>query len=207
MEELTKALLAVQKDLPTVGKDSDNPFFKSKYASLAHIMKVVLPILNKHGVFVSQAPDQLDGQPTLVTNLVHGETGQQVSSTMPLFLTKNDPQGQGSAITYARRYAIVSMLGLVVDEDDDGNAGSTLEPTKPKQYIDPLEDLKVQARKLMAKHGFTGKTALEMTELFIGKKLPKDRADFTKLIQALKDYDATNDIDLDQEPDFGGDNE
>lgn len=207
MTELTKALLKVQKDLPTIGKDSDNPFFKSKYASLSKIMSVALPILHKHGVFVSQAPDHLDGQPTLVTNLVHAESGEQVTSTMPLFLVKHDPQAQGSAITYARRYALVSMLGLVVDEDDDGNRASN--PVPPaKEYVDQSAAVKAEAIERMNKLGFKGVDALNISEVLTGKKLPKTFAEWSKLNEALKNYNPNGDVvlppdvDINEEPSF-----
>lgn len=123
INELATALAKVQSELPTVGKSAENPFFKSKYAPLPEVMKVALPVLSKHGLSVTQLVDHLEGQTALITLLMHS-SGQYVSGTMPLKLTKDDPQGQGSAITYAKRYAFMSALGLVADEDDDGNAAS-----------------------------------------------------------------------------------
>lgn len=70
-----------------------------------------------------QEPCALDnGQPALRTRLIHSETGEFIESTMPLILAKNDPQGQGSAITYARRYALAAIFGVTGEKDDDGNS-------------------------------------------------------------------------------------
>lgn len=79
----------------------------------------MLPVLSSLGLVLVQSPSSLDGEPALTTRLIHVETGEELSDTMPLMLAKDDPQGQGSAITYARRYALMSTLGLVADEDND----------------------------------------------------------------------------------------
>jgi hypothetical protein len=124
---LASALVAAQGEFEAVAKTSDNPFFKSKYASLPDVVKAATPILTKHGLAVTQhvvmgAQDDHDG---LMTMLLH-ESGQFLESTMRLYLLKLDPQGQGSAITYARRYAYMAVLGLVADVDDDGNKASSV---------------------------------------------------------------------------------
>jgi len=127
MNELAKlatALNAFQAEVVVVGKDASNPFFKSKYAPLDSIMKAALPVLTKHGLAITQLLDNIDGQSALTTQLLH-VSGESISSTMPLLLAKNDPQGQGSAITYARRYSYAAVLGIVIDDDDDGNRAST----------------------------------------------------------------------------------
>lgn len=118
--ELAKALVAVQEEMPKLKKTADNPFFKSKYVDLATVMESMLPILSKNGLAITQFVSNIDGQSSLTTTLIH-TSGEFMSATMPLLLPKNDPQGQGSAITYARRYGAMSALGIVADEDDDGN--------------------------------------------------------------------------------------
>jgi hypothetical protein len=119
--EVAKALLAVQKEAPKIQSDGINPHFGSRYVTLESLMETILPVLNRHGVVLIQSPTS-DG--SLFTRLIHAETGEDVVSTIPLMLSKDDAQGQGSAITYARRYALMAMLGLVADEDDDGNQAS-----------------------------------------------------------------------------------
>jgi hypothetical protein len=120
---LAKALLAAQAEFSAVPKGSDNPFFKSKYAALPDVVKHAGPVLSKHGLAVSQFVDNVNGEDALTTYLIHS-SGQYISHSMLLHLVKDDPQAQGSAITYARRYSYMAALGLVADEDDDGNAAS-----------------------------------------------------------------------------------
>ncbi len=111
-------------DFPLVKKTDKNPFFKSTYAGLPSVLEVVLPILHAHSLYVSQSPISEDGRVGVRTTITHSG-GESISGEFTMTLAKNDPQGAGSAITYARRYALVSMLGLNVDEDDDGNSAST----------------------------------------------------------------------------------
>ncbi len=128
-DNLMEALVAIQKDAPQIALDSTNPHFRSRYPSLAGVMERVRPVTAEHGVAVVQLPTTLEGAPALTTRLVHAASGEVIESTMLLLPAKPDPQGQGSALTYARRYMVLSMLGLVGDEDDDGNTG-TEQPTR-----------------------------------------------------------------------------
>lgn len=133
------ALLEAQKEFAAVPKDSDNPFFKSKYAALPDVIKITNPVLAKHGLGVSQLVTSVDGQDALTTTLFH-TSGEFISSTALLHLVKNDPQAHGSAITYMRRYAFMSILGIVADEDDDGNAASSHSaPASKTTYNKPAE--------------------------------------------------------------------
>lgn len=121
---LLTAMLAVQSEAPTLKKSAANPAFKgSKYAPLDEIVETVGPILIKHGLVWSTLPgSDTQGQPSLTYRLSHAPTGESIEGTMPLLLSKDDAQGQGSAITYARRYSLCAVLNLVADDDDDGNA-------------------------------------------------------------------------------------
>jgi len=128
---LSKALFQFQGRISKIQKDSNNPFFKSKYASLSHILDNINPLLIEHGILIMQHP--VDGQSadvvSLSTMIVHAETGEYLESVFSMSPTKKDPQGIGSCITYMRRYALVSILKLNVDEDDDdGNAASASAP-------------------------------------------------------------------------------
>jgi hypothetical protein len=116
-------------EAPALQKDAINPHFKNSYLSLDSLMEAVRPILHKHGLVLTQWPTHLVTEagiePALRTALIHASSDQMQQDTMPLVLDRENPQGQGSAITYARRYALMSILGLVADEDDDdGTAGS-----------------------------------------------------------------------------------
>lgn len=129
MSELAKALLAFQKDAPEIQSDSINPHFKNRYPSLLKLFEKVNPKLNALGLIVLQFPTTVgnggDPRPALRTRIEHAESGEFLEDVMLLMPGKEDPQGQGSAITYARRYSLMAALGLVADEDDDGHAAST----------------------------------------------------------------------------------
>lgn len=133
---LAEALVAFQAEVGFVAKDTQNPFFKSKYADLPAVMREAQPVLAKHGLAVSQQPSYIfandKAYDTLVTEVIH-ETGEKLTSAMILHPVKNDPQAHGSAITYARRYAYMAALGLVADVDDDGNAASAPAKAAPRK--------------------------------------------------------------------------
>lgn len=127
---LHKAFAIAQSEFPLVKKTENNPFFKSKYAGLPQVLEVVLPILHSNGLYVTQSPISEGERIGVKTTITHAESGESLESSFTVQLSKNDPQGAGSAITYARRYALVSMLGLNVDEDDDGNLATNLKAPK-----------------------------------------------------------------------------
>jgi hypothetical protein len=127
MSALAKALLAFQKEAPDLHKDSkavvptkSGGKYEYRYLGLDGAMEKIRPLLTKHGLVLIQLPTVLDGKPALRTKLMH-ESGEAEEDTM-LVLGAADPQGQGSALTYARRYSIMAVLGLVADEDDDATA-------------------------------------------------------------------------------------
>lgn len=122
--KLVPALLAAQKEFPKIVKASDNPYFKSKYAELPDILDAVNPVLHRHGLMVLQGTNgATDGHINVETAIFH-ESGEYISSCLDLKLAKDDPQGAGSGITYARRYGVCLALNLAPDKDDDGNAAS-----------------------------------------------------------------------------------
>jgi ERF superfamily protein len=127
---LATALLAFQKDAPTLGlhKSGENPHFRNKFVPLEELVAKVLPKLNEHGLVLTQLPTYVQNEvhltPTLTTTLIHAESGEKLESSMPLILQREDSQGHGSAITYARRQSLMAILGLAGDEDDDGEAAS-----------------------------------------------------------------------------------
>lgn len=121
--ELAKAMLQVQQELCPVAKDAENPFVKSKYATLNAVMDACREVLLAHSIWVAQYPVPADlGCIGLVTKLVHAESGEWQASCMVMPLPKADPQGYGSALTYARRYALATLVGLVTEVDDDAEA-------------------------------------------------------------------------------------
>ena len=121
--ELAAALAKAQGEMPAVAKTKTNPFFHSTYADLADVVKVIGPVLAKHGLAYTQHVETAGQDAVLTTTLMHS-SGQHVSSTAPLYVGKHDPQGLASAVTYGRRMALTAAVGCVADSDDDGNAAS-----------------------------------------------------------------------------------
>jgi hypothetical protein len=121
MPKLYKALVAAQKDLHNAKLNAVNPHFKSRYATLAEVRDTVVPALAKHGLAITQFTDMIGERIFLLTRLVH-ESGEFQESKFPI--TYDKPQAMGSAITYAKRYALSSICNISADDDDDGNSAS-----------------------------------------------------------------------------------
>lgn len=122
INELATALAKAQSEITGALKDSANPFFKSRYADLASCWDACRAPLSKNGLSVVQGLDVSEGHLYLKTRLMHA-TGQWIDSTTPVTPKDETPQAMGSALTYARRYALTAMVG-VAQVDDDGNAAS-----------------------------------------------------------------------------------
>lgn len=121
LSKIAPALLEAQKAITFAAKDTNNPFFKSKYADLPCVIDAVKSHLNENGiVFIQSASPSEQGYLAMTTRLMH-ESGEWIEDTATLPLPKADPQGYGSASTYARRYGLAAICGLYQD-DDDGNA-------------------------------------------------------------------------------------
>lgn len=118
MKELLKALSNVKAEIGKMSKDSDNPFFKSKYFDINQLLEHSEPILQKHGLLVLQPI--VEGK--VVTEIYHIETAEKITSSLDI-PNIPDPQKIGSAITYFRRYTLGSLLAIQA-EDDDGNKAS-----------------------------------------------------------------------------------
>ena len=128
--QIAAAVVAAQAEMPLVLKTAENPFFKSKYADLAGCIETARPVLAKHGLGIVQSAD-CDGELAVVETLLLHVSGEWFKSRTALKPVKPDPQGMGSAITYARRYAYASIIGMAAD-DDDGNAASQAQQTQAK---------------------------------------------------------------------------
>ena len=134
MKSIATALASAQINMGKALKQANNPHFRSKYADLGSVMDACLPALNEHGIAVIQPTGEDDTGRFVETIMIHGESGEQLSCRVPLIVGKNDMQGYGSAVTYARRYGLMAMAGIA-PEDDDGNAAAKAapkqEPPKP----------------------------------------------------------------------------
>lgn len=120
--KLAAALTKFQANLPEIALDSENPHFRSKFASLPNITRIVLPKLAELGIAFVASPQVMDdGTFVMAASLIH-ESGERESASFPIVAT--DPQKIGSAVSYFRRYALASLTGIVADADDDGNGAS-----------------------------------------------------------------------------------
>lgn len=154
INELTKALVKVQGEMPVVVKDAVNPHFRSRYASLEAVMGAVKGLLAANGCVVMQGGG-IDRSferlfVTVETVIVH-TSGEWVKNTVSMPIAKADPQGVGSGISYGRRYGLSPLLGIVdTDEDDDGNAASHAPSVKGvgSKGVEPKRTTPVEVEKV-----------------------------------------------------------
>jgi hypothetical protein len=121
---IAKALAAAQAEMLNPVFDSQNPHFRSRFASLASVRNAIVPVLAKHGICITQSLETTgDSKGIACTTYLTHESGQQMAFG-PLMIpaTKADAMGYGSAATYARRYSLQSVVCVAADEDDDSNA-------------------------------------------------------------------------------------
>jgi hypothetical protein len=123
INELAAALSKAQGEMKLAELNRANPFFKSSYSTLSAVIAACQEPLSKNGLAYSQFVQRNESGLCVETMLMHS-SGQYLSSVCPLIVGKQDMQGLGSAITYAKRYALQAMVGVASDEDpedDDGN--------------------------------------------------------------------------------------
>lgn len=125
---IAAALAKAQTEMGPALKQSNNPAFRSKYADLGNVIDACLPALNSNGIAVIQPIGEDDMGRFVKTVLVHS-SGETLECRVPLIIGKNDMQGFGSAVTYARRYGLMAMAGIA-PEDDDGNAAVAAAPKR-----------------------------------------------------------------------------
>lgn len=133
MRQFYTAFLAAQKAMRDPCKDAANPHFRSKFVSLKGVADAVRPALHSAGITVVQMIDHDERGMFVKTVLAH-TSGECIDSRCPIVVAKqNDPQAMGSAITYARRYALAAICGVAPsDDDDDGEAAVSRAPVKVK---------------------------------------------------------------------------
>lgn len=174
--EISRALLRAQTEMGSVVKDADNPYYKSRYASLEAVLDTVLPVFNKNGLGVLQLPCPSTTEETLAirTVIFHGETGQTVESVIELPIASHDPQKAGAAISYAKRYALAAVACLKTADDDAESAmpfdrGDAKAPSK-KAYKGK------SAKPALAKRASKGKSAKLAPEAGESSDKPKTPA-------------------------------
>ena len=137
--ELVTALTKASGQIKVARKDSENPFFHSRYADLSAITEASREALVNNDLVVTQSTSIELNQMVLVTTL-HHVSGQWIRGYYPITAVKADPQSMGSAVTYARRYALSSMLGIVTEDDDgESSMGRNAQPTQQINRVEKSE--------------------------------------------------------------------
>lgn len=122
MKEIATALAKAQAAMKPALKDTANPFFKSKYADLTSVWEACREALTKNGLSVVQTTE-FEGDAVWIETILLHSSGESIKGRYPLRPMQQTPQGYGSALSYARRYSLAAMVGVVAD-DDDGHAAS-----------------------------------------------------------------------------------
>lgn len=145
--ELSKAFAKTQKEMKQPLKDANNPFFKSKYVPLENVVEAITESASKNGLSFTQYPSSDEAGNVTVGTLVMHESGEWIEyDPIKMKPVKNDPQSIGSAITYAKRYALSAIFGITSDQDDDGNEATQAKKQPAKQQAqasDPRIDKKL----------------------------------------------------------------
>jgi hypothetical protein len=173
-KSLYSALAAAQAEMGPALRDANNPAFRSKYADLSAVLAAIMPALNKHGIAMFQPTYDDETGRYVKTVLVHGESGETAEWRVPLIVDKNNMQGYGSAVTYARRYGAM-CIGVAPADDDDGNAAKAAPPKneRPAKSMQPAE---APAQQNGVKHA----SSAEMKRWLV--KLNEDLADVHTLV-------------------------
>jgi len=132
---IASAFVKAQADFGPALKTNTNPHFKSKYAGLDACVEAVIDALHKHGIGLMQRTLSCESGVAVETVFIHTSGETMTSGPLHVPASKNDPQGYGSALTYARRYSLMAACGIA-PEDDDGNAAARLSTAQPR-YANP----------------------------------------------------------------------
>tara|TARA_R110001599_G_scaffold175122_1_gene367137 strand:+ start:1101 stop:1676 length:576 start_codon:yes stop_codon:yes gene_type:complete len=157
IKNLAESLCKAQAEMGGAVKDSKNPFFKSDYADLTSVIKAIKEPFANHGLSYTQFPTNDDGRIGVVTLLMH-ESGEYLEHSYTLPTTKADPQSAGSAITYARRYALQSIAGIPTADDD---AESAMIRNNQNKTAVLSEDQAAEIKGLLAEHSVDVKVFLQ----------------------------------------------
>jgi hypothetical protein len=125
MKNLAAALAKAQAECQNVVMNKTNPHFRSRYADLAAVRDAIIPVFNKHGLSIIQAPTDEGFSGFFLETILMHSSGERMHWTFPLPHDVNKMQSIGSAISYARRYTLSAIAGVASEEDDDGNAATS----------------------------------------------------------------------------------
>ncbi len=162
VEKIAAALVKVQAAISPAVKNKENPHLRSKYADLGAVWDACQVPLTENAIAVTQIPVYHDGLMFCKTILLH-ESGQSLEGEYMIRPTKEDPQGYGSAFTYARRYSLCGMLG-VTNDDDDGHRASArgktanIDKVKGADVISTAE--RIAMKKVWTKAGKSDETVM-----------------------------------------------
>ena len=180
MKNISTALVKAQKAFAPALKDSNNPFFKTKYADLSTCVKAVIDALNDNGIALIQKCHNCPDGVMVETTFIH-ESGEMIDcGILHVPSAKNDPQGYGSALTYARRYSLMAACGIA-PEDDDGNLASK---GRPAPVANPLNFAKTDASVLENK-------AKNIVESSVNTTLPENIEPVLRLALRIPGKDDT----------------
>lgn len=154
MKNIAAALVKAQRAFQPALKDKTNPAFRSKYADLGACIEAVQDALNAAGIAMLQQTREDTTGVTVETIFLHESGEQWASGPLHVPASKQDPQGYGSALTYARRYSLMAACGIA-PEDDDGNAASKRPPA-----AEPAQDMSPKARAERIKVGVAAGDAI-----------------------------------------------
>lgn len=138
INEIATALAKAQGAIEGAVKGKENPHFRSKYADLGAVWEACREHLSKNGIAVVQPIATVNGSLCTITRIVHSSGQWMQDEGIPLLLSKQDMQGLGSALTYSRRYGLMSMIGIA-PEDDDGNQASQKSNGHTQQQALPVK--------------------------------------------------------------------
>jgi len=139
LTEFSKAFAQTQQEMKQPLKDANNPFFKSKYVPLENVVEAITESASKNGLSFTQFPSSdEDGNVTVGTLVMHSSGEWIEYDPIKMKPVKNDPQSIGSAITYAKRYALSAIFGITSDQDDDGNEATQTKKQQSKKTNDPV---------------------------------------------------------------------
>ena len=202
IKELAAALAKAQGRMDGAKKDSTNPHLKRKYADLASVWDACRVALSENGLSVTQLPSGGPETVSVTTRLMH-TSGQWIESELTLKPTQETPQGLGSAITYARRYALMAIVGVCAD-DDDGAAASTGvagQRRQPENVVTMTPDASTMARrnelirhigKLVTDYSMTPEQTQAITGIKTLRNSDLTVGDLEAALKRLQTYGADN---------------